>query len=85
MLTGKHREASMHIYKFRKAVGSQCALTSGSTGAVLPNDGNPWIYEKTVDLDADDEPRIGASSLEIMAGIEAAGYFLWPTDEIKDA
>jgi hypothetical protein len=47
-----------------------------STGAILPNDGNPWIYEKTVDLDAWDDPRIGASSLDIMAGIEATGYFL---------
>ena len=75
----------MHVYKFRKGVGSQCALTLGSTGATLPEDGNPWIYEKTVDLDADDEPRIGASSMDIIAGIEATGYFLWPNDEISNA
>ena len=72
----------MHVYKFRKAIGSQCALTLGSTGAILPNDGNPWIYEKTVDLEGGDEPRIGASSTDIMAGIDAMGYFLWPNDEL---
>jgi hypothetical protein len=71
----------MYVYKFRKALGSQCALTRGSTGAILPNDGNPWIYEKRIKLEENDEPRIGASSPDIMAGIEATGYFLWPTDE----
>jgi hypothetical protein len=76
---------SMHVYKFRKAVGSQCALTLDSTGEVLPSDGNPWIYEKTVDLDAWDDPRIGASSVDMMAGIEATGYVFWPNDEISNA
>jgi hypothetical protein len=74
----------MHVYKFRKAIGSQCALTLGSTGAILPIDGNPWIYEKTVDLDTWDAPRIGASSIDIMSGIETTGYFLWPSDELPD-
>lgn len=75
----------MHVYKFRKGAGSQCALTLDSTGAILPNDGNPWIYEKMIDLEDDDEARIGPSSLDIMAGVDATGYFLWPNDDLKNA
>lgn len=69
----------MLIYKFRKPQGWRSALTEDETGANLPEDGTPWKYEKKIEISADDGPRVGASSEEIIAGVKANGFVLWPS------
>ena len=75
----------MLLHKFHKDVGLRCALTQDKSGGNLPNDGMPWIYEKPIYVYESDEPRIGASSVEIIAGVQADGYFLWPAATADDA
>jgi hypothetical protein len=69
--------AGMLLHKFKKRRGWRAALTQDATGGNLPQDGEPWEYEKQIVLHANDNPRIGASSAEIIAGVEANGYYLW--------
>lgn len=44
----------------------------------LPKLGRGWTPAGTFELRADDPPRIGANSADIIAAIEAHGFFLWP-------
>jgi hypothetical protein len=73
----------MLLYIFKKGRGSRKALTADKEGSNLPQDGRswPWVFEKKIDIDGSDGPRIGASSAQIIAGIEKKGYFLWPVEQ----
>jgi hypothetical protein len=71
----------MLLHKFKKARGWKAALTTDRTGTSLPADGQPWIYEKDIDINPTDGPRIGASSTEIIQGVLKDGYFLWPVSD----
>jgi hypothetical protein len=70
----------MLLYIFKKGHGGQKALTADKAGSNLPQDGGPWMFEKTINIEAADGPRIGASSADIISSIEKKGYFLWPVD-----
>ena len=77
----------MLLHKFVKPLGLRAVLTPDAKGENLPKEGKPWkrwIYQKSIEISATDGPRIGASSEDIIAGIEAKGYFFWPA-EVKDA
>ena len=69
----------MEVHVFRKQSGWKKAITLDQLGNNLPNDGQPWIYEKQMNIVATDGPRIGASSKDIIDGIEADGVFVWPS------
>jgi hypothetical protein len=77
------RRHGMLLYIFKKGKGSRKALTADKEGSNLPQDGRPWpwIFEKKINIESSDGPRIGASSAQIIAGIEKNGYFLWPVEE----
>ena len=59
------------------------ALTSDHTGANLPGDG--WVLVEDAEINEDDGPRIGASSVEIIAGVAKDGYFILPVAKADDA
>ena len=72
----------MIVHIFKQARGSRKAITLDKAGVNLPAVPQPWIYEKQMTIDAGDGPRIGASSADIIAAIEADGIFIWPTADI---
>jgi hypothetical protein len=84
MSRGRLGAAAMLLHKFTKPQGSGAVLTTDARGENLPNR-IPWQYEKPIEIKADDGPRVGASSAEIIAGVRAKGYFLWPVKEADTA
>lgn len=64
----------MKLYKFTS--GGRVAVTKDKTGSNLPS--GKWKFESEMEINAGDGPRIGASSAQILAGIERDGYFIWP-------
>jgi len=62
----------MKLYKFRS--GRRIALTKDRTGGNLPPTRPPWVYMSPVEVKANDPPRIGASSADILAVVEKHGY-----------
>ena len=69
----------MEVHVFRNRLGSKQIISQDKSGGNLPDVGQPWIYAKSLNIEATDGPRIGASSEEIIKGIEANGIFYWPT------
>ncbi len=69
--------AGIVLHKFVKADSFRGALTPDSTGENLPHNGSAWIYAKQITVSPDDR-RVGATSLQIMNGVSARGYFLFP-------
>jgi hypothetical protein len=69
----------MIVHVFRNQLGSKKVISRDASGSNLPVVGGPWIYEKQMNIEANDGPRIGASSKEIIEGIDANGIFFWPT------
>jgi hypothetical protein len=58
------------------------AVRSNRKGAGLPKPRvGGWRFVERIDINRSDGPRIGASSREIVEGVEKDGYFIWP---IKD-
>jgi hypothetical protein len=74
----------MLLHKFKRPEGLGAVLTTDARGENLPSRIS-WRYEKPIEIKADDGPRIGASSAEIIAGVKAKGYFLWPVKEGDNA
>jgi hypothetical protein len=72
----------MKLHKFNSTFGSRVALTKDKTGSNLPSGAANWKYVGTMDVDSTDGPRIGASSPDIISGIQKDGYFLWPASII---
>jgi len=68
------RLSFMKLYKFIS--GRRNALTKDKSGSNLP--GGKWTFESEIGINAGDGPRIGASSADILAGVERDGYFTWP-------
>jgi len=68
----------MLLYKFGAAVGQRVALTAAHSGKNLPADGAPWKPMGTMRIEPGGTPLIGASSDEIIAGIQKEGFFIWP-------
>ncbi len=54
------------------------AVTNKQDGDGLPPEFAPWTYKKSLEIDADDGPRIGADSSEIIEDIERDGFPIWP-------
>ena len=54
------------------------AVTDNQDGASLPPQFAPWTHEKSIEIDADDGPRIGADSSEIVEDIQRNGFHIWP-------
>ena len=77
-------EAAMLLHKFRVPQGLGAVLTTDARGENLPNRIS-WQYEKPIEIMPDDAPRVGASSVEIIAGVMAKGYFLWPVKKADNA
>lgn len=68
----------MDVHKFQKKTGSMVILTPDRAGADLPGGPNAWFFEKTLSLNENDPPRIGASSKDILAAIKRDGFYKWP-------
>ena len=66
----------MRLYKFTSSPGTLAALTKDESGANLPQ-GN-WTPAGEMNIESNDPPRIGASSAEILADMDKAGYHIWP-------
>ena len=66
----------MRLYKFQKKLGTRTAVTTDQTGANLPAEATPWILVGPMKIDATDGPRIGAASADIIAAVEADGYYV---------
>ncbi len=72
--------AGIVLHKFVKADSFRGALTPDSTGENLPLNGSAWIYAKQILVSPTDR-RIGATSLQILSGVSARGYFLFPISD----
>ena len=68
----------MQVHKFIKKQGSAVILTSDRLGSNLPEGTDAWTFQKSLEVSDVDPPRIGASSKEIIDGINADGFFIWP-------
>ena len=66
----------MHLYKYSR--GSQVAVTRDPDGKNLPSGSSPWTLVNEMTLHLDDAERIGASSPDIIKGIEDHGYYILP-------
>lgn len=75
----------MKLYKFKPAPGkgNRAALTQDPTGANLPADGQPWQKIGETNVERGQGPRIGASSDDIIDGIEKDGVVIWPFKDIS--
>ena len=71
----------MKYHIFRAGVGNQMAITDDETGAKFPKRTGAWKYDRPMEINATDGPRIGADSSEIVASVERDGYFILPTSE----
>lgn len=71
------------LYKFKSDRG-EVAVTSDKTGAKLPPR-HKWQYIGEVNISADDGPRIGADSADIVGGVERDGYFILPAPKKQPA
>lgn len=65
----------MTLYRF-KAPG-KVALSNDKSGRNLPA-GIAWQADGEVKIGPGDGPRVGASSTDILRGVETDGYFIWP-------
>jgi|HubBroStandDraft_5_1064220.scaffolds.fasta_scaffold1096082_1 hypothetical protein len=68
----------MRLHKFKS--GGRWALTKDRTGRNLPDSKPAWAYMSAVEMKADDGPRIGASSADILAAVEKDGYAVMTVD-----
>jgi hypothetical protein len=48
------------------------------TGSKLPIRQGAWAYLRPIEINSTDEPRIGASSQDIVSGVKQNGYFILP-------
>ena len=77
MLSVKHKEDRMKCHVFW-GKSHRIAVTNKQDGDGLPPEFAPWTYKKSLEIDADDGPRIGADSSEIIEDIERDGFTIWP-------
>ena len=61
---------------------NRVALTLEPRGLNLPVDGAPWRFICSVDLARGETPLTTAPPEEILAAIEADGYFIWPVEAV---
>jgi hypothetical protein len=81
----KAKEKIVKYYVFKGSTGTARAVTDDKTGAKLPKrDFGSWVYERDIDIEPSDPPRIGADSREIVEGVKKDGYFLWPQKPKKE-
>ena len=68
-------------YVFRGTTGTAQMVTDDRSGAKLPQHPfGKWVFSKQLNLKPG-EHRIGASSDDIIAGVEKDGYYRWPQPE----
>lgn len=72
----------MKVYRFRKPFG--VAVTSDKSGNNLPDDGRRWLPDGEMEIEAADGLRIGASSADIVNGVEKHGFYVWPVAKTTD-
>jgi hypothetical protein len=70
----------MTLHKFVKPDSWRGALTLDASGENLPQYGSAWVYSKEVVVSPTDR-RVGATPLQITAGISERGYFLFPVSD----
>jgi hypothetical protein len=68
----------MTYYIFRARVGNEVAITDDHTGAKLPKRTGAWVYDRPIEINPTDPPRIGANSSEIIDAVDRAGYLILP-------
>ncbi|TMJ14799.1 MAG: hypothetical protein E6G94_08720 [Alphaproteobacteria bacterium] len=72
--------AGLLLHKFVKNDSWRGALTPDATGENLPRAGSAWIYANPVLVSPSDR-RVGATSIQIAAGVSERGYFLFPISD----
>lgn len=65
----------MKIYIFRSIDGVY-GLTAEKLELKLPNSVGPWAYFKEIEMNIEDDPRIGVSPAEALPLIDRDGYYL---------
>jgi len=68
----------MKYHIFRAGVGNQLAITDDETGAKLPKKTGAWVYDRPMEIERTDPPKVGSNSSEIVSAVERHGYFILP-------
>ncbi|HEX8532993.1 MAG TPA: hypothetical protein VF662_02405 [Allosphingosinicella sp.] len=63
----------VHIHKGKKGI---YGFTDDEAGAKLPAQHGPWTYEKKMDMNRGEAPRIAVSADDCLDDIEQQGYHL---------